>query len=140
MTKRMHDNLQEKYKSSVTVCSYNVTYAFQSESTLYICLNVKELLAQNRRDIGTLSDCNGTRTRNHLVRKRTLNHLAKLGSSPVAVTKSSVFQILKLCKAFSNFDFNSTIMKTIHWVMQLFQNKVKKRISLIDSLPYLFSI
>ena len=24
------------------------------------------------------SDCNGTRTRNHLVRKRTLNHLAKL--------------------------------------------------------------
>ena len=23
------------------------------------------------------SDCNGTRTRNHLVRKRTLNHLAK---------------------------------------------------------------
>ena len=26
----------------------------------------------------TLSDCNGTRTHNHLVRKRTLNHLAKL--------------------------------------------------------------
>ena len=25
-----------------------------------------------------LSDCNGTRTHNHLVRKRTLNHLAKL--------------------------------------------------------------
>ena len=32
----------------VTVC-YHVTYAFQSESTLYICLNVKELLARNRR-------------------------------------------------------------------------------------------
>ena len=31
---------------------------FQSESTLYICLNVKELLAQNRRDICSLSDCN----------------------------------------------------------------------------------
>ena len=27
-----------------TVCSCNVTYAFQSESTLYSCLNVKELL------------------------------------------------------------------------------------------------
>ena len=27
-----------------TVCSYHVTYAFQSESTLYSCLNVKELL------------------------------------------------------------------------------------------------
>ena len=33
-----------------------------------------------------LSDCNGTRTHNQLVRKRTLNHLAKLvlGSSPIA--------------------------------------------------------
>ena len=26
-------------------------YVFQSESTLYICLNVKELLTQNRYDI-----------------------------------------------------------------------------------------
>ena len=31
----------------LTVCSYHVTYAFQSESTLYSCLNVKELLARN---------------------------------------------------------------------------------------------
>ena len=37
--------------NSLTVCSYNVTYAFQSESTLHICMNVKELLARNRRDI-----------------------------------------------------------------------------------------
>ena len=29
----------------LTVCSYHVTYVFQSESTLYSCLNVKELLA-----------------------------------------------------------------------------------------------
>ena len=35
----------------MTVCSYHVTYAFQSESTLYSCLNVKELLARNRREI-----------------------------------------------------------------------------------------
>ena len=27
---------------------------------------------------GRLSDCNGTRTHNHLIRKRTLNHFAKL--------------------------------------------------------------
>ena len=46
--------------------------------TLYSCLNVKELLAQNRREIWSLSDCNWTRTHNHLVRKRTLNHLVKL--------------------------------------------------------------
>ena len=51
---------------------------FESESTLYSCLNVKELLARSRRHIWRLSHCNGTRTHNHLVRKRTLNHLAKL--------------------------------------------------------------
>ena len=60
------------------VCFYHVTYEFESESTLYSCLNVKELLARNRRHIWRLNDCNGTRTHNHLVRKRTLNHLAKL--------------------------------------------------------------
>ena len=60
------------------VCFYHVTYVFQSESTLYSCLNVKELLAGNRRDIWNLSGCNGTRTHKHLVRKRILNHLAKL--------------------------------------------------------------
>ena len=35
----------------LTVCSYHVTYEFQSESTLYGCLDVKELLAGIRRDI-----------------------------------------------------------------------------------------
>ena len=45
---------------------------------LYSCLNVKELVARNRRDIWRLSDCNGTRTHDHLVRKRAPNHLAKL--------------------------------------------------------------
>ena len=58
-----------------TVSSCHVTYAFRSESTLYICLNVKEFLAQNRQDIWSLSDCKGTRTHNHLVCKGTLNHL-----------------------------------------------------------------
>ena len=33
------------------VCSYHVTYAFQSESTLFSCLNVKELFARSRREI-----------------------------------------------------------------------------------------
>ena len=30
--------------------------------------------------LNSLNDCNGTLTHNHLVRKRTLNHLAKLAS------------------------------------------------------------
>ena len=34
-----------------TVCFYHVTYAFQSESTLYSCLNVKKLLARSRHEI-----------------------------------------------------------------------------------------
>ena len=44
--------------------------------------------------------------------------------------KSSVFQILRICKALSNFDFISTIRKKIHWVVQLFENKVIERFSL----------
>ena len=54
------------FNSFVTVCYYHVTYAFQSESTLYSCLNVKELLARNRRDIWSLSDSSGIWTHNHL--------------------------------------------------------------------------
>ena len=65
---------------SMTACSYHVTYVFQGESTLYSCLNVKELLAQNRCNIWSLNDRNGTRTHNHLVCKQTFNHLAKLAS------------------------------------------------------------
>ena len=51
---------------------------YQSESTLYICLNVKELLCQNNREKWRVSDSNWTRTHSSIVRKRTLNHLAKL--------------------------------------------------------------
>ena len=60
------------------VYSCHATYAFQSESTLYICLNVKELLARSSRKICRWSDSNWTRTYNHLVLKETFNHLAQL--------------------------------------------------------------
>ena len=43
-----------------------------------VCLNVKILLARSRRRIWILSDSNEFRTHSHLVRKRTINHLAKL--------------------------------------------------------------
>ena len=62
----------------LTVCSCQVTYAFQSESTPYSYLNVKELLARSRRELWMWSDCNCARTHNHLVLKRTFNHWAKL--------------------------------------------------------------
>ena len=53
------------------VCPYHVTHAFHSEYTLYSCLNVKDLFAWNRHDIWRLSGCNGIRTHNHLILKRT---------------------------------------------------------------------
>ena len=62
----------------MTVCSCHVTYVFQIQSTLYSCLNVKEVLAWSRHEIWSLSEYNWTRTQNHLVCKQTLNHLAKL--------------------------------------------------------------
>ena len=62
----------------LTECSCRVMYASHGEYKLYIWLNVKELLARNRREIWRRSDCNGPRTQNHLVLKRTFNHLAKL--------------------------------------------------------------
>ena len=87
----------------VTVCSYHVTYAFQSESTHYSCLNVKELLAQSRRENWSLIDCNWTRTHNHLVHKRTLNH-----SSPVAVTWIHVLR-----KYLSNYVYLKDLYKKL---------------------------
>ena len=78
----------------LTICSCHVTYTFQSESSLYSCLNVKELLTRSRCKICLpkqnlmvakdffrtikYNDCNWTWTHNHLIRKWTLNHLAKL--------------------------------------------------------------
>ena len=42
---------KKKHNKLLSVCSYHVTYAFQSESTLSSCLNVKELLVRSRREI-----------------------------------------------------------------------------------------
>ena len=71
----------------LTVCSCHVTYVFQSESTLYSWLNIKELLTRSRHEIWSLSDFNWTRTQSHLVRKRTLNHMTKLAMIVCLLTK-----------------------------------------------------
>ena len=49
-----------------------------SESTICNYLNVKELLAQNRRDIWNLNDWNETQNHNHFFCKRSLKPLNKL--------------------------------------------------------------
>ena len=69
-----------EYLSVQCIWLYAVTvsHTFQHDPTLYICLNVKELLPWNWHDIWSLSDSNGIQTHNHLVRKQTLNLLAKM--------------------------------------------------------------
>ena len=62
----------------LTKCSCHVTDAFENESTLYSCLNVKKLLLRNRYNTRTLSDYNWNRTNNQLDPKGTSNHLVKL--------------------------------------------------------------
>ena len=43
--KNKYQSLTEDKKQKIkVVCFYHVTYEFESESTLYSCLNVKELL------------------------------------------------------------------------------------------------
>ena len=41
-------------------------------------VNLHSIVAWSGREIWRLRDCNWTQTQNHLVRKRTLNHLAEL--------------------------------------------------------------
>ena len=67
--------IKNKGGVGLTVCSCHDTYAFQSESTLYSCLNVKKLLSWSRCEIWKLSECNWTQTQNHLVLIWTLNHV-----------------------------------------------------------------
>ena len=60
------------------VCSYNVTYAFRSESTLNSCLIVKEHLELDRCEIRILTGWDWTRTQYNLDRIQILNHLDKI--------------------------------------------------------------
>ena len=98
----------------MTVCSCHVTYAYQSESTLYSCLDVKELLAWNRRKIWSLGDCNWTRTQNRLVCKQTLK-LAKWLSCVLSNYLHELCSVfLSPCATASSKEFLD-IQATIEW-------------------------
>ena len=57
---------------------YNLHFGIrQQHSTSHVLINITENIKKDLDD-GNISDCNGIRTHNHLIRKRTLNHLAKL--------------------------------------------------------------
>ena len=47
-----------------------------------------------------------------------------------------MFQILKIWKLFSSFDFNLTITKKLHCIVQLFGNKVIERFSLTSQTEH----
>ena len=130
----------------LTVCSCHLTYAFQSEFTLYSWLNVKELLARSRREICSLSYCDWTWTHNHLVHKQTFNYLAKWLSvrlwnkwlwirvqmQPVNDYYSDLFDTFHLRNLIkANICFNSSnqtstdaikIWSNYHWAQWLSQN------------------
>ena len=61
----------------LTVCYCYFRYTFQGESILYSYLNATKLPARNKFDIWNWSDSTRIWTHNLLVRKQTLNHLAK---------------------------------------------------------------
>ena len=65
------------YGTFVCICSYHVRYEFPNKSTLYKCLNVKEILVQSGRQIWRLSDWNESGSHNDLVRNWTPSHLAQ---------------------------------------------------------------
>ena len=98
---------------SLTVSCYHVTFVFQSKSILYISLNVKELLAQNKCKVWSLSDCSRTPTYNHLVHKRTLNHLAKLAKWLSCVVSTYLY---------GAFDcmFSSCHIRVLEWMHTLY--------------------
>ena len=72
-------------------CLYVIIMSRRVNPHSIVCMNVEELLAWSRRNIWSLSDSNVIRTHNHLVRKRRLNHLAKLAKSLSCVVSTYLY-------------------------------------------------
>ena len=81
----------------VILCVIIIPIYVWSESSLFVCRDIKEFLAVNRHQIWNLSTCNGRRTHNHLVRKRTLKYLAKLARWLSCVVKTYLHDALTVC-------------------------------------------
>ena len=87
---------------------------FQTEFSLCSCFNVKELLAQDRHEIWSLSDCNWTRIHNRLVEK----NLRDLNDPKCMITVCSdcnLRNIISSCNADSpsstaKMEVNQTVM------------------------------
>ena len=85
--------------------------SFRVNLHFIICMNVKELLGQ-------IKESNGIRTYNHLVRKRTFNHLAKTSqwlNGWVFVYKLSVCEFESSCSQVK-FSLMSIISASAFWI------------------------
>ena len=65
-------------KKPFIIDNTNINKILISKTETNSCMNVNEILAQNRLEIGSISGFNWTRTHNLLVCKLTLNYLVKL--------------------------------------------------------------
>ena len=113
----------------LTIRFFHVSYTFQSEPELYISLNVKKLLARNRRHIWSLSDCNRARTHNHLVCKLILNHLAKLTKWLSCVISTYLYSAF-------DYMFFPCLTRLSKWVQTLYLPECQKPSS-SKQAPYL---
>ena len=74
---------EKRYKKIHWLCVIIMSRTiFRVNPHSIICLNVNKLLARSRRYVWSSSDTNEIQIHNHLVRKGTLNHLAKLAIWP----------------------------------------------------------
>ena len=77
---RVENKLKHHEKVSTNKNLCGIAMPWEKDNILEFNQYMKsdEMPYNNYADIESLSDCNGTGTHNHLVRKWTLNHLAKL--------------------------------------------------------------
>ena len=78
----------------------------KNESTVWNCVIIKEVSAQNRHDICKLRDCNETGTNDHIVYKRTLNYLAKLANLTKWLSVGLQTTWFRVCLPFQSLSFS----------------------------------
>ena len=91
--------------------------SFRVNPHFIVCLNFKELLARSRHHIWNLSDSNGIRTHKDLVRKRTLNHLAKLASLAIwlNVRLRTKWLWVRVLLSHLNFRYRACFEQGVSW-------------------------
>ena len=117
---------KKKKKKKSTLWLYVITISrtsFRVNPHSIVCLNVKELLARNRSHIWSLSDSNEIWTHNHLVRKGTLDHIAKVAKWLSCVVSTYLD---------GAFDFICFWLYASHWYHNISVYKFNHKKTIID--------